>query len=454
MKLALLFALYYTLINSNGAFCFSADQIQSLPGLAPNLSFAQYSGYLDGGQDIRLHYWLVESQANPLTDPIILWLNGGPGASSLWGMLTENGPFRVTVDAMNTTTLTPNAHSWNTLANVLYLESPVGVGFSYSDDNATSNDDSDQQPFNITDETTARSNYLALEDFFAKFPHLRSNPFYITGESYAGIYIPMLALEILRANSTINFKGLAIGNGALNSGSKEIELYMYLSRGLISIDAHNLFSGQFCGCDGHKYQCSDPVPSVQSENEFGLPFNYDMLTNEFNTLSDCDLYMVDDDDNENVSSSGSNCPSDTSSLYLNIPQVRTALHIPDHLPRWKRHTKISYLQISEQLKDMRPSVRELIEEHNMTNIIVYSGKLDMTRQTNFIANQEFVDSLGYAVKDIYHPWYVNGRIGGFVKRYQGIKFTTVRGAGHMVSTDQPEAALEVIKELIGLKQLK
>ena len=178
------------------------DEILSLPGLTQKPSFKQYSGYLKGGEDVFLHYWFVESQSNPAKDPVILWLNGGPGCSSIDGLLTENGPFRVQSDSK---TVTLDKNSWNTLANVLYLESPVGVGYSYYNKNKT---------FNNTDDTTAQINYLALEDFFKKFPQFSKNPFYITGESYAGVYIPMLAVEMFSRNSTINFKGVAIGNGA------------------------------------------------------------------------------------------------------------------------------------------------------------------------------------------------------------------------------------------------
>ena len=438
--IVLCIALYYATIDLDGVLAFNDNQIQSLPGLAQNLSFRQYSGYLSDGQSY-LHYWFVESQANSSSDPVILWLNGGPSVSPLWAMFTENGPYRVVTNA----SLTSNPNSWNTLANVLYIESPFWVGFSYSDDNTTINS---EEVFNITHETNARSNYLALEDFFEKFPHLRPNGLYITGEGYAGIDIPLLALEILRANSMINLKGLAIGNGVLYSGSNEIELYMQLSCGIISIDDYTTVSSEICRCDGQKFRCSDQSESNQSV--FSQNLDNPMITNEFNIFSDC---VFDITDNYNTTTGDVNCPSaDTLTQYLNMPQVRSALHIPDNVTRWKRHSHIAY-QTSEP-KDMRPHFKELIDSYNMSNIIVFSGDLDMNRETNFIANQRFVDSLGYSVNETYHQWFVNRRIGGFVKRYEGITFTTVRAAGHMTATDQPEATLEVIKELIGVKKLQ
>jgi len=170
------------------------DEIKSLPGLSEPINFKQYSGYLNITEGKHYFYWFVESQKDPENAPVVLWLNGGPGCSSLFGNLGENGPFRVNSDGK---TLVLNPHSWNTVANVIYLESPVSVGFSYKDD----------KQYHNSDKSTAEDNHLALEAFFEKFPNLKKNPFYITGESYAGIYIPMLAHEIFSTKSTINLKG-------------------------------------------------------------------------------------------------------------------------------------------------------------------------------------------------------------------------------------------------------
>ena len=100
---------------------------------------------------------------------------------------------------------------------------------------------------------------------------------------------------------------------------------------------------------------------------------------------------------------------------------------------------------------MRGQFKELIDVHKIPTFIAYNGDLDMV--CDFLGDQRFVDSLGYKLIDKYKSWVVSGRIAGFVKRYEGITFTTVRGAGHMVPTDQPEAALAIVKELIGVEKL-
>lgn len=160
--------------------------------------------------DRHLHYWFVESERDPSTDPVVLWLNGGPGSSSLLGFFTENGPFSTSdLSLTQNTTAVPklfqNPWRWNQQASVLYLESPAGVGFSYCDN---------QDDCWFNDTKTAEDNYDALIAFFAKFPEFAKNDFYITGESYAGIYIPTLVQQVDKhPKSGINLKGFAIGDG-------------------------------------------------------------------------------------------------------------------------------------------------------------------------------------------------------------------------------------------------
>ena len=113
-------------------------------------------------------YWLTESQNNPTTDPLVLWLNGGPGCSSLDGLFYEQGPIHVYDNA----TLYPNPYTWNLNASVLFLEAPICVGFSFQD-NTKICQSSDNQ--------TANDNYLALLKFFEEFPEFQSNKFYVTG---------------------------------------------------------------------------------------------------------------------------------------------------------------------------------------------------------------------------------------------------------------------------------
>jgi carboxypeptidase C (cathepsin A) len=158
--------------------------ITSLPNLNYNPGFRQFSGYLTvSAQHGRsLFYWYVESQNDPTTDPVVLWTNGGPGCSGLIGFWEEHGPF-----VLNSTLhLSPNPYSWNKVANMLYIEQPAGTGFSYSKTTA----DYDT----ADDAMSAEDNYQFILQFLERFPERKSNAFYISGESYAGHYIPQRTL--------------------------------------------------------------------------------------------------------------------------------------------------------------------------------------------------------------------------------------------------------------------
>ena len=126
-----------------------------------------------------------------------------------------------------------NPHSWSTVANVLYLEQPKGVGFSYCDA-ATDGDGVAAKCVN-TDESTAIDGHEFLVNWFKAFPEYASNDFFITGESYAGLYIPMLMDQIDIHGDIPNFKGAMIGNGCWGSdcfyGMSEPEIDYHIFQG-------------------------------------------------------------------------------------------------------------------------------------------------------------------------------------------------------------------------------
>jgi carboxypeptidase C (cathepsin A) len=136
------------------------DLITNLPGLPGGTTpTKQYSGWLQLSADKFFHYWFVYSANNPATDPVTLWLNGGPGCSSLDGFFYENGPFKFTgaTDGTGLPILYNNPNSWHTVSNMLYLESPTGVGFSYSNN---------PNDYSMNDNQTAADNWKALTVFF------------------------------------------------------------------------------------------------------------------------------------------------------------------------------------------------------------------------------------------------------------------------------------------------
>ncbi len=154
---------------------------------------------LNDGDD--MFYWLFRSKGTPDTDPLVLWLTGGPGCASEVALFFENGPYTINDDL----SLNPNAFSWNKISNLLYIDQPVGTGFSSAK----------ITHYDRTEEEIAANVELFLTRFLEENPEYLGRDFYITGESYAGHYIPAIAYHFVKEVSDlgVNFKGIAIGNG-------------------------------------------------------------------------------------------------------------------------------------------------------------------------------------------------------------------------------------------------
>lgn len=163
----------------------SSDEFSTLP-LAGPMPTKSYSGYLrTASPNRKLHYIFVESFSAPSEDPILVWFNGGPGCSSMLGFIQEHGPYKI--DDF-TDVIDANPEPWNKRANVLYLESPAGVGYTYA---------SNREDLNwLTDHLQSVDTFTAIRDFYDSWPELLTNKLWITGESYGGIYGPYLAYQI------------------------------------------------------------------------------------------------------------------------------------------------------------------------------------------------------------------------------------------------------------------
>ncbi|RWW82151.1 hypothetical protein BHE74_00009399 [Ensete ventricosum] len=208
------------------------DLVSRLPG-QPEVSFRQYSGYVTVNESHgrALFYWLFEATQDVEKKPLLLWLNGGPGCSSIgYGAVEELGPFLMQKGVPE---LGLNEYAWNKEANLLFLESPFGVGFSYT--NTSSDYDS------AGDELTAIDAHAFLLNWFKRFPQFKSHEFYIAGESYAE-----LAEKIYEANKKseeedrINLKGFMIGNAAVDEEADSAGLVDYAwSHAVISDDLYH-----------------------------------------------------------------------------------------------------------------------------------------------------------------------------------------------------------------------
>lgn len=157
------------------------EKVAQLPDLDPYYGYEVYSGYVaipNTQKDI--HYLLVQSAQDTVNDPLIIWFNGGPGCSSMLAFMQEHGPY---VIDNGKTDFRENPYSWNKEANVLYIEQPAGVGYSIC---------GDKSECSFDDNNVAEDNLQVVLAWFEKYPEYKTNDLYISGESYAGIYVPYL----------------------------------------------------------------------------------------------------------------------------------------------------------------------------------------------------------------------------------------------------------------------
>ncbi|XP_040186159.1 lysosomal protective protein-like isoform X1 [Rana temporaria] len=442
------------------------DQINYLPGLEEKPSFLQYSGYLNVPGGKYFHYWFVESQKDPSSSPVVLWLNGGPGCSSVDGFLAGHGPFLVQEGG---NTLKSNPHSWNKIANMLYLETPAGVGYSYSDDKS----------YQINDTQVARDNYMAMKDFFRLFPEFSENEFYIAGESYGGFYVPNLAVELSKDDS-INLKGIAIGNGLTDYEINDNSLlYFAYYHGLIDTKLWSELQAACCKDNKCEFvKAKDQTCKVKTilaysqARAIGLN-SYNLYKKcehgkpgEIRDLGDHFVVYIPGIYSTKVHSNfrtklqrlsklkkpiklGVPCLDDTSiNTYMNKLEVQKALHVHHLEPGWDVCSADVFWTFIRELRNVRAQYLELLNKGY--RIFVYSGDSDMA--CNFLGIEWFVHSLERELQVPYNAWRYDeeghSQIAGFVKQYANLTLLTVKGAGHMVATDKPKEALILFHKFI------
>lgn len=471
------------------------DEIKQLPGLEGSFaSFKHYSGYLeaDNSSNRFFHYWFTESKSNPANDPLVLWLNGGPGCSSMHGLLTELGPFRLATNG----SVVGNDFAWNKRANVLFMESPAGVGYSYAVDGSVTADD----------DSTAAQNHHALKSFLRKFPQFSNSSLYLTGESYAAVYLSTLAARVDK-DSKLNLKGVAIGNGNFDSSKRDEAIIFYsYYHGLIDSGIWDGLS-KYC-CDGKppargqcnfayllksessaSFNCSKYIEQTYVHLNSGLNIyslydsckkvvpkrSYMSLARLKKVLKTLENFQRVNESSARVSrllpknnhhyslkrSSDKKAKARTASCinftttesYLNKQEVRRALNIPDTLYSFDICTDLNYKSIyPEKPGGVTPQIRQLIESSRKPTLLIYSGDTDI--KCNFLGNEWFVDDLKQEVLHDYQPWFTDGQVSGFVKRFERLTFLTVKGAGHMVPTDKPAEALQMFEMFLdGMREI-
>lgn len=428
------------------------DRIDRLPG-QPQVGFQQYSGYVtvDDKENRALFYYFAEAEVDPASKPLVLWLNGGPGCSSLGvGAFSENGPFRPSGQV-----LIRNEYSWNREANILFLETPIGVGFSYATD--TSSYEA------VNDKITARDNLVFLRKWFERFPLYRNRSLFITGESYAGHYIPQLAELILQFNNKeklFNLKGIALGNPVLEFATDfNSRAEFFWSHGLISDSSYKLFTSV---CNYSRYVseyyrgnvspiCSRVMSQVSKETSRFVD-KYDV------TLDVCISSVFSQSkvlSPQQVAETIDVCVEDETVNYLNRRDVQMALHARlVGVRQWAVCSNV----LDYELLDVEIPTISIVGKLVKAGIpvLVYSGDQDsvipLTGSRTLVHG--LAEKLGLKTTVPYRVWFAGQQVGGWTQVYDNIlSFATIRGASHEAPFSQPERSLVLFKSFLEAQPL-
>lgn len=497
------------------------DLVDDLPdyGKPPT---TQYSGYLDGskgcdlltnGPICKIHYWFAMAEGeDAMKKPVVLWLNGGPGSSSIFGFLQELGP--LLIDAKGG--LMENPWSWTKLANVVVIEAPIGVGYSYC-----SLQKEEGKPCQNTDRYTASTSRAAMVDFFTtKFPELKDNEFFITGESYAGVYIPTLSKEILD-HTSLNLKGIAVGDPCTDNKAQadSMDSLWYANKyGLMDAEIFDLLWNKcnvrlpaltskggihhvISQLNGKLKSIDDP----QERQEMAEQFYHDVVLSgahrRASTAKDSDectialrKFLMSSSrglsqswrdlfiDDYSLFAPVSSLPDEHMAAYMSRSDVRKALHVEEAPTTTWPYASVGFDYLSEyDACNENPIVdlsmidfyQEIVPQLDRT--WVYNGDTDPCvsyEGTRLAVKQIQQDELDGGS---YRPWFYNqtaapleilkiksplfgrnlvaqnmgSQLGGYVVNYEGgLAFVTFHGSGHMVPGDVPPAALHFLSKFL------
>lgn len=411
------------------------DQAQQLAKVSQlnGTSVVSYSGFLTVNKtyNSNLFFWFFPSETQKPLDPVVVWLQGGPGGSSLFGLFVENGPFSVSKDLK----LNPREFRWNRKYNVLYIDNPVGTGFSFTDDDKgyarTQNDVSD--------------NLLsALLQFFLLFPHLRGNPLYLTGESYAGKYIPVLASKLLHQPlpKKIYLRGVAIGDG-FSDPPVMIQGYadfMYQT-GLLDENQREVF----------RNSTNKAVHLIQQKKWIEADMVFDELLN--GDISKSPSYFTNCTGSVDYYNFLRTKEPEDFGYYSNFivqSDARRSIHVGS-LP-YQDGNKVELFLLEDILQSVKPQLTEVMN-YNI-KVLLYSGQLDvivalpLTEQMIETIDWNYAEEYKISKRIIWKVRPDDVEVAGYVRRVHDFYQVSVRGSGHIAPYDQPERVWDMINRFI------
>merc|ERR1711962_1401023 len=344
-----------------------------------------HTGFLTVNKEYNsnIFFWYVPAKNNAESAPVVLWLQGGPGGSSLFGLFVEHGPFQVDKDA----DLHERDIAWTEQFNMLYIDQPVGTGYSFTDKD---------QGYATNEDDVARDLYEALRQFYVIFPDLLQNEFYISGESYAGKYIPSLGYKIHTENQDednikIPLTGMAIGDGLVDP----INQWFY---------GDFLYQNGFVDENDKDKLNEMSAESVKLLKEGGVA-NQLKATLLFNQM-------------------------------MALFQEKTGLNDPFNFNNDIQPVDFNYYQ-------------DFLD--NDYKMMIYNGQVDVI--VTHPGTEKWIRNMNWKNKDAYTEvdrqiWKVENKVAGYVREVGTLKRILVRKAGHILSYDQPQTACDMITRFI------
>jgi len=390
-----------------------------------------YAGFLtvNKAYDSNMFFWFFPAKKNPSTAPVVLWLQGGPGGSSLFGLFVENGPFTIDLDL----NLKAKPVTWNEKYSMLYIDNPVGTGFSFTELDAGYSTNETEVAINL---------YSALTQFFTMFPQHAKNDFYLTGESYAGKYIPAIAYRIMQqGSSVINLKGVAIGDGFTDPESMLPEYADYLfNLGLLDENQRNYFAKQ----------TDLAVQMIQKKQYLRALATWDCLLNGdvcnttsfFNNatgLSDYYNFLRDQSPKD----------FDYYPDFLQLPQVRQAIHVGNLT--YHAGNEVELHLAADMLQSTKPWLEAVMNKYR---VLIYSGQLDiivaqtLTEAMLQTMQWDHADEYKAAPRAVWRIKPADTEVAGYVRNVHDFYQVIVRAGGHILPYDQPERSYDMIDRFI------
>ena len=471
MKLTLLLLAALTLFVPTAALR-DSDEIKALPGWSGPLPSRMYAGYVSAGNDADYemyeHYFFAESENDPANDPVVIWTNGGPGASSFFGMFVELGPFQVNgaslrTEAYNKTgvpTLFKNEESWTKAANVLILNSPPPVGYSYCDPTGPSGKGESCGSWNDT--RTAVHNAAFVQNWAKEFPQFSGNEWYIIGESYAGVYVPTLVRELMAekqaGNLGINLKGFAIGDGCVGtdvlcgaSGAGPFyTVEFFRGHGQFSEKTYQEIQStctkeELLGF-GHKIGPACDAKLKVMNAEIGGYYAYNLYdTCWYQNSLEPPHALGAAADALGAALNDYPCGGPAALFkWIQHADVKEALHVAKDAYFFSGDNGVGFTYNLTE-KNLLPFYKEVVENTDL-RVLIYNGNTDPS--INSFLTQNWTSSLNFPVIEEWRPWTIDGRsfMGGYVTRYaNNFDFLTIRGSGHMVPEFKPKVTLHFLK---------